>query len=114
MNKNIRFPIKVWNTLDMSDGCIATELNAQNSKNRKWAAIYPIKDKDTQEMRFRYFEIELPREILEKDLDWFKSDEITSEVFLDSLDELYKLLAEKNIDPVAFDVPWKFNYPYHY
>jgi hypothetical protein len=113
MKENIKFQLKVWNTLTMSNGCIAIEIQPHNSENRKWASIYPLEKGDERGI-YRYFEIELPKNIVENDLDWFKDDEITEEVFVSSLDELYNLLETKKLDPLSFDVPWKFNFPYHY
>lgn len=105
--------MKVWNTINMSGGCIATELQALYPDNRKWAGIYPLAV-DDKRGSYKYVEVELPKRIIENDLDWFNDDEIKEEVFLKSLEDLYKLLDDKNINPLSFDVPWKFNYPYHY
>lgn len=113
MEEDIKFSLKVWNTLTMSRGCIATEIAPQYIENRKWASIYPLEEKD-ERGAYRYFEIELPKKIIEEDLDWFKDDEITEEVFVASLKELYDLLEIKKLNPLSFDVPWKFNFPYHY
>lgn len=114
MSERILFPLKVWNTLNMSRGCIAAEVKAKNpQKNRKWASIYPL-DKGDVRGSYRYFEVELAREIIEKDLDWFQDDEITTEIFVRSLDELYQLLELKELSPLIFDVPWKSNFPHHY
>ena len=114
MSERILFPFKVWNTLNMSRGCIAAEVKAENpEKNRKWVSIYPLKKGDVRGL-YRYFEVELTKEIIEKDLDWFQDEEITTEVFGHSLDDLYQLLESKKLSPSIFDVPWKSNFPHHY
>ncbi len=97
----------------MSKGCIVTEVAPQLVGNRKWVAIYPAPEGEIRGA-YKYFEVELPGYIVERDLDWFESDEITSWQFVADLAGLYDLLETKNLDPETFDVPWKFNYPYHY
>ena len=96
----------------MSNGCIATEVTPQFTQNRKWIGIYPLNEDERG--KFKYIEIELPKNIIENDLDWFEDDEIKTTIYLKSIEELYQLLEEKKMDPQAFDVPWKFKYPYHY
>lgn len=109
--EDIRFPMKVWNVLNMLHSTIVTEIDASNPDNRKWISICPLKDRD-ERGKYRYFEVELPKDILEKDLDWGSEDEIIEERFLKSIHDIYTLLEQKNIDPHSFDVPWKFDYPY--
>ncbi|WP_129020206.1 hypothetical protein [Edaphocola flava] len=113
MENEIKFSMKVWNTLNMTKGCIATEVKPIKDENRKWIAIYPLDEGDNRG-RYKYFEIELSRKIIDNDLDWFDQDEIKEEIFIHSLSELNTLLETKNLNPLSFDVPWKFNYPYHY
>lgn len=88
----------------MPGGNIATELEASNSENRKWACIYAL-TKDDKRGLYRYFEIELPKKIVEEDLDWSEPMKITEEIFVRSLADLYQLLDSRGIDPLSFDAP---------
>lgn len=104
------FDPKVWNRLIYSKAHIATEIRAENVDNRKWVAIYPS---DLEDYLFKIFEIELPKEIIENELDWFDDDEIKYKRYVKSEAELFYWLTEMDIKQSAFTTPWACQYPYH-
>jgi hypothetical protein len=103
------FKKEIENRLTISKKNIVAEIPSFNEENLKWVSIYPI---DLNEYKFRVLILELPKNLIENDLDWFEDDEIEEEYFFENYDNLMIFLYERDLKPEIFDYPWNKNYPY--
>lgn len=110
------FDLKVWNHLYYDGGHIAAELQPSRIGHRHWIAIYkvptnhPLAVVKHPESKYSVLDFELKNELVET---YFGEEDKQNQkrFYVNSEDELFRLLDVLHISPSLFTYPWKCNFP---
>ncbi len=121
--------MKIRNRLEMLGSYVAVPIPPSSPELRAWLAIYPVTAEDLEDSvrlrrelvaqcanvykyMYRILQFELPVRYLENDLDFNEGEMVNKHaVVVCTLEDVERVLAERNISSEDLTEPWKTDYP---